>query len=476
MSPLSAPPQTLFEKLWASHVVADLGGGYSLIFVDRHTLNDMAGRSFLTLEGRDLPLAHPELTFATADHMIATLEHAGPEREVDNPYVLHLRQAAQKHGFRSFDIDDLGHGIIHIVAAEQGLALPGTTIACGDSHTCTLGAFGALGWGVGQSENVHILATQTSIQTKPKAMRITVIGSRESYITAKDIALHLIGKLGVAGGVGHAIEFAGPVISAMTMEERLTLCNLSIELGARFGLVAPDETTFAYLKDRPFAPKGAAFDTAVADWCALGTDPGAVFDKEAEIDITGLEPQVTWGVSPEHVGRVGDGVPTGELLTDEEKAGRQRALDYIGLEAGQSLRDVTIDMVFIGSCTNSRISDLRAAADVVRGRRVASWVTAWVSPGSRQVADQAEAEGLKAAFVDAGFKWGSPGCSMCGGGGDRQREIAAPLTRLVSTTNRNFIGRQGPGSRTHLASPPTAAAAAIAGRIVDVRDLESLDG
>jgi 3-isopropylmalate/(R)-2-methylmalate dehydratase large subunit len=369
------------------------------------------------------------------------------------------------------------HGIIHVIAAELGLALPGATVACGDSHTCTLGALGALGWGIGQSELVHVLATQTSIQRKPKTMRIRLEGSLPPFVSPKDVVLHLIGRLGVAGAAGHAVEFSGPVIEQMPMEGRFTICNMSIELGAKFGLIAPDETTFAYLSERAYAPAGAAWEEALRDWRWLASDPGAAYDSEISVDVSAIDPQITWGTSPEQVIGVGARIPRADDATAHGDAeSRAQALAYVGLEGGAPISGTPIDMVFIGSCTNSRISDLRRAAEVADGRHVAAGVVAWVVPGSQTVKEEAEREGLDRIFTAAGFRWGSPGCSMCAGAGDQMREIAAPKTRLVSTTNRNFVGRQGPGTRTHLASPAMAAAAAITGTICDVRDVVGARG
>jgi len=465
-------PSTLFEKLWRRHIVADLGDGFALLYVDRHLLNDLAARAFLTLDDRKLGVRRADLTFGTPDHTVATLANASASREDANPYVVNFRQGARKHGIKLFDIGEAEHGIIHVIAAELGLALPGATIACGDSHTCTLGAFGALAWGIGQSELVHVLATQTSVQRKPAAMRVTLVGDVPAYVEPKDIILYLIGRLGVAGAAGYALEFAGPVVERMSMEARFTVCNMAIELGAKFGLIAPDETTFAYLRGRAYAPLGALWEAAERDWRALVSDDGALFDAEWVVDVSAIEPQITWGTSPEHVIGVGGTIPEAEeLLAGEAAAPRRRALEYIGLAGGDAIAGTAIDMVFIGSCTNSRISDLRSAAAIARGRHVADGVTAWVVPGSQVVKDEAEREGLDRIFEDAGFKWGSPGCSMCAGAGDQMAEIAAPKTRIVSTTNRNFVGRQGPGTRTHLASPAMAVAAAIAGRICDVREL-----
>lgn len=463
---------TLLEKLWRRHSIADLGEGFHLLLVDRHLLNDLAGRGFLALNRRGLPLRHPELTFATADHTVATLWNADQDpRGLHNDYVKNLRDNAAKHGFRLFDVGDADHGIVHVIAAEQGLALPGLTVACGDSHTCTLGAMGALAWGIGQSELVHVLASQASVQRQPAAMRINLAGSLPESVSPKDVILHSIGRLGVAGAAGFAVEFAGPVIERMSMEGRFTVCNMAVELGARFGLIAPDETTFAYLQDRPHAPRGPQWDAALRDWKLLGSDEGAAFAVERTIDVSSIEPQVTWGTTPGQVIGISENIPKPGASTGEAANAAQLALDYIGLTAGVPIKGTPIDVVFIGSCTNGRLSDLREAATVARGRKVAPHVTAWVSPGSEPVRRAAEAEGLAQIFRAAGFNWGRPGCSMCAGSGDMMRETASPNQRIVSTTNRNFVGRQGPGSRTHLASPSMAVAAALKGYIADVREL-----
>jgi 3-isopropylmalate/(R)-2-methylmalate dehydratase large subunit len=462
---------TLLDKLWQRHSVADLGEGFHLLFVDRHFLNDLAGRGFLTLNRRGLPLKHPELTFATADHTVATLWNAQADpRGLHNDYVKNLRENAVIHGFQLFDVGDANHGIIHIIAAEQGLALPGLTIACGDSHTCTLGAMGALAWGIGQSELVHVLATQASVQRKPAAMRMTLQGSVPNGVTAKDIILYAIGRLGVAGAAGYAVEFDGSVVERMPMDGRFTICNMAVELGARFGLIAPDAVTFGYLEGRPHAPRGGLWDEALRDWQSLRSDRGAAFALERTIDVSSTEPQITWGTSPGQVIGISENIPQPDASNGEAAKSARAALDYIGLTAGAPIKGTPIDMVFIGSCVNGRLSDLREAAAVARGRRIAPNVTAWVSPGSEQIRRMAEQEGLADIFRAAGFKWGGPGCSMCAGSGDLMREIAEPKRRVISTTNRNFVGRQGPGSRTHLASPAMAAAAALKGCIADVRE------
>ena len=470
--------QTLFDKIWNDHVVSDLGDGYYLLFVDRHLVNDVAGRGFINLNERKLPVSQPQLTFGTADHMVATLWNADKDPAADNnPFVKNLRENAARFGFHFFDVRNPDFGIIHVNSAELGLALPGTTIACGDSHTCTLGAFGTVAWGIGQTEVVHILATQTSVQRKPGNMRINLEGIMGAGITAKDVMLYLIRSIGVAGASGYAVEFAGAVIRNMDMEERMTLCNMAIETGARFGMIAPDDTTCSYLNNRKFAPHETYRSPAIDYWHSLASDPGAVFDKEVTIDISGMEPQISWGTNPEQVVGISENIPDSAHADGEDnRAAYASAQQYMGVTGGKPIKGTPIDMVFIGSCTNSRITDLRAAARIAQGRHVADAVTAWVVPGSMQVKHQAEAEGIDKLFKEAGFHWGSPGCSMCGGSGDQMREQAGAGVRIVSTTNRNFVGRQGPGSRTHLASPVMAVAAAVTGRITDVRELEGFHG
>jgi 3-isopropylmalate/(R)-2-methylmalate dehydratase large subunit len=465
--------QSLFDKLWQQHSVADLGDGFHLLLVDRHLVNDMGGRALITLNRRGLPLRHPELTFATIDHTVATLWNAGVDpTSAGNPYAVNLRENAARHGFRLFDVDQREFGIIHVIAAELGLALPGLSLACGDSHVCTLGAVGALAWGIGQTEQLHVLATQTSVQRKARNMRANLYGTLPPGVTSKDVILHLIGRLGVAGGTGYAVEFAGPAVRRLGMEARFTICNMAIELGARFGLIAPDDVTFAFLERRPYSPAGAAREAAVGDWRSLASDADAIFDAESSFNISAIEPQITWGTSPEQVIGISEVIPRPEDAEDEGvRMARQRALDYVGLTGGSPIKGTPIDLVFIGSCTNGRLSDLHAAAAVAHGRKVAPGIAAWVSPGSEAVRRAAEAEGLDRIFVDAGFGWGRSGCSMCAASGDQMREMAAPGKRVVSTTNRNFIGRQGPGSRTHLVSPAMAVAAAVTGRIADVREL-----
>jgi len=464
-------PLTLFQKIWNAHAVRELDGDYALLFVDRNVVNDLGAQGFLTFKERGLQVRHPELTFGTVDHTVASLAGVADDpQERDNPFAKSLREYGERYGFHVFDVGQEGHGIVHVVTPELGIALPGSTLACGDSHTPTVGALGAIAWGTGSSEFQHVLATQTSIQRKPKNMRVRFVGTLPPSISGMDLILHTIGQLGVAGGSGHAVEFAGPVVEALPMEARFTLCNLAVEMGARYAIIAPDETTLAYLKGRPHAPKGTAWDDACAYWRTLASDAHAVFDKDITIDVTGIEPQVTWGNSPQDVIGIGACLPDPDAETDAERArAMSEAFAYMGLEAKAPIAGIPIDWVFIGSCANSRIGDLRAAARIAQGRKVASGVTAWIVPGSIEVKRQAEDEGLDRVFLDAGFFWGSPGCSMCGGAGNQFREVVTAGTRVVSTSNRNFAGRQGPGSRTHLASPAAAAACAIAGCITDLR-------
>ncbi|SAK49615.1 isopropylmalate isomerase large subunit [Caballeronia pedi] len=458
--------KTLFDKLWDSHTIAHLAGGIDLLQVDRHLMHELTGvEAVRVLEQRNLSVDSPALTFATLDHVISTKpgRRAG-DAEWATDMVDAMRDQMAHHAIPIFDIGSDGQqGIVHVIGPELGLSLPGTSIVCADSHTCTHGAMGALAFGIGSTEVVHVLATQTIRQKRPKTMRVRFDGRVREGVSAKDMILYVIGKIGAAGGTGHAVEYAGEAIEALSMEGRLTLCNLSIELGAKFGLIAPDETTFAYLRDKPYAPQGARFDAVLADWKALATDEGAHFDREVTIDASAIRVQVTWGTSPEHVIALDDAVPDPATLTDESRRqAAQNAIDYMGVRAGQHLDELAVDRVFIGSCTNSRIEDLRAAARVVDGQHVARHVKAWVVPGSLTIARQAHDEGLDEIFRAAGFEWREPGCSMCvGANGD----VVGRGERCVSTSNRNFIGRQGPGARTHLASPAVAAASALAGHI-----------
>jgi 3-isopropylmalate/(R)-2-methylmalate dehydratase large subunit len=464
-------PRTLFEKIWDAHVVADEGDGWFLLHVDRHVVLDMNGDAFGTLAKRRIGVRNPELTFATADHSIVT-DPQDPDRGSDaSPVVRELRAGAARHGIQLFDIDSPGHGIVHVAAPELGLVLPGMTVAVGDSHTCTNGALGALAWGVGQGEVAHILATQTTRQRRPRTMRITLTGRMGRQVTAKDVVLHLIGTLGARAGEGFAVEYAGPLISGLPMEARLTLCNMTVELGARYGFIAPDDITYSYLAGLRYAPREAAWETAMRYWRGLHTDEGATFDREVELDVSHVAPQITWGNGLDAVIPIDGRIPDPDSQADPIAQLQMRAwLEYMGLVPGQALAGQPIQRVFIGSCTNSRITDLRAAAAVVEGRHVAPGVVAWVVPGSVGVKQQAEREGLDFIFKRAGFEWRAPGCSICAG---LNGEIAQPGERVVATSNRNFAGRQGPGSRTHIASPLVAAASACLGQIADPRRLYS---
>jgi 3-isopropylmalate/(R)-2-methylmalate dehydratase large subunit len=464
-------PRTLFEKIWDAHVVRDLGGGWSLLHIDRHLLHDLSGPPALDeISRRGLSVRNPELTFAVPDHAVSSMPGRTAQTfELGGRLYGALKGLAQKDGIRFFDLGQKGQGIVHVMGPELGLVLPGVTLICGDSHTCTNGGLGALAFGVGNSESAHALATQTLRQQRPKLMRIRFDGALGEGVTAKDIILHLIGGIGVAAGAGFAVEYAGAAIRAMSVEERLTICNLTVELGAKYGIIAPDETTFAYLQGRPFAPTADLFDRAVKCWSVLQTDEDAHFDHEERIDAAAIAPTITWGTSPEHTIPIDGLVPSPDAQPNpERRRAYAAALDYMGLDAGQPIFGTKVDWVFVGSCANSRLSDLRAAANVARGRHVAEGVTAWVVPGSEQVKHDAEAEGLDRVFRDAGFAWREPGCSLCvAANGER----VPPGARAVSTSNRNFVGRQGPGARTHLASPAMAVAAAITGRLIDVRRL-----
>ena len=465
------PGRTLLAKIWDQHVIAKMGDDTDLLHVDRHLLHDLGGsRGLLDLKSRNLSVHNPELTFATPDHAISTARGRAGTIKIGQELLAALRVETSASGIAMFDIDEPGQGIVHVIGPELGLSLPGCLIVCGDSHTCTHGGLGALAFGIGSSELTHVLATQAIIQRRPKTMRVKFDGALPFGVTAKDLILALIGQIGAAGGTGYAVEYAGSAIRDLPVEGRLTICNLSIELGAKMGLIAPDEETYEYIRGRAYAPKGEMWDRAVAAWRQLPSDPDAVFDKEVIVDVGRIIPQVTWGISPEHVIGVDGRIPDpGEIADPAKRAAIETALDYMGLKAGAPIMGTPVDWVFIGSCTNSRLSDLRAAAEVARGRKVAPGVRAWVVPGSETVKRDAVAEGLDKIFVEAGFEWREPGCSMCLAANG---ETVAPGQRSVSTSNRNFIGRQGPRARTHLASPATAAAAAISGAIADVRTME----
>ena len=446
--------------------------GTCLIYIDRHLVHEVTSpQAFEGLRTAGRKVRRPDLTLAVADHNVPTTpDRAQGIREPESKQQVDtLASNTKEFGVEYFAMDDVRQGIVHIIGPEQGFTVPGATIVCGDSHTSTHGAFGSLAFGIGTSEVEHVLATQTLIMKPAKNMRITVDGDLAKGVTAKDIALAIIGTIGTAGGTGYVIEYAGSAIRSLSMEGRMTLCNMSIEAGARAGLVAPDETTFAYMKDKPRAPKGEAWDKAVAYWRTLPADEGATYDKEIKLDAAAIAPTVTWGTSPEDVAPVTGSVPDPVSARDEgKKKAMQRALDYMGLSAGQKLTDVKIDKVFIGSCTNGRIEDMRAAASIAKGRHVAEGVQAIVVPGSGLVKKQAESEGLDKIFLDAGFEWREPGCSMCLA---MNEDRLQPGERCASTSNRNFEGRQGRDGRTHLMSPAMAAAAAVTGKLTDVRNL-----
>jgi 3-isopropylmalate/(R)-2-methylmalate dehydratase large subunit len=463
-------PRTLFDKIWDLHLVGQRADGRDLLYIDRHVLHELhAHHGFAQLEKQQRAVHRPDLTFAVQDHTVATK----PGRNDDtNPsgtaFIKAMREGTRKNGIKLFDVGDAEQGISHVVAPEVGIVLPGATHAVPDSHASTVGGVGALAFGCGTTEMTHILATQVMALKRPKRMRARLDGRLRSHVSAKDMALRLIAELGVAGARGYAVEYAGAAISTMPIEQRMTLCNLNIEMGGRSGFVAPDDKTFAWLHGRPYTPKGAMWDRALAYWRVLATDDDAAFDREVVLDCSTLEPQITWGTDPSQVVGISGRVPEPAAIDASRRAAAESAFAYMGLQPGIALTGLPINRVFIGSCTNARLPDLEAAAAVVRGRRVADGVTALVVPGSSTVKREAEAAGLDRVFRDAGFFWGESGCSMCAGGnGDR----GVPGERCVSTTNRNFENRQGPKVRTHLASPATAAASAIAGHITDVRQL-----
>ena len=461
----------MLAKIWDQHVIAHMGDDTDLLHVDRHLLHDLGGsRGLLDLKSRNLTVHSPELTFATPDHAISTAKGRAGTIKTGQDLLAALRTETSEAGITLFDIDQPGQGIVHVIGPELGLSLPGSLIVCGDSHTCTHGGLGALAFGIGSSELTHVLATQAIIQRRPRTMRVMFEGRLPFGVTAKDLILALIGEVGAAGGTGYAVEYAGSAIRDMPVEGRLTICNLSVELGAKYGMVAPDDTTFDYISGRPYAPQGELWRDAVAAWRTLPSDPDAVFDREVVINVEQIVPQITWGTSPEHVIGVDGRIPDPRAVSDPaRRSAIETALDYMGLAPGTLIAGTPVDWVFIGSCTNSRLSDLRAAAAVAQGRKVAPGVRAWVVPGSENVKRDAVAEGLDRIFTDAGFEWREPGCSMCLAANG---ETVPPGQRSVSTSNRNFIGRQGPRARTHLASPAMAAAAAIAGAIADVRTME----
>jgi 3-isopropylmalate/(R)-2-methylmalate dehydratase large subunit len=464
-------PRTLFDKIWDSHLVHRQDDGTCLIYIDRHLVHEVTSpQAFEGLRTAGRKVHRPQATLAVADHNVPTTDRSkGITEEESRIQVETLERNCRDFGIEYFSMTDIRQGIVHIIGPEQGMTQPGMTIVCGDSHTATHGAFGALAFGIGTSEVEHVLATQTLIQQPAKNMRVSVEGDLSLGLTAKDLILAIIGKIGTAGGTGHVIEYAGKAIRDLSMEGRMTVCNMSIEGGARAGLIAPDDTTFDYLKGRPMAPKAGAWEQAVAYWRTLPSDPGAAYDKEVVLRTSDIAPQVTWGTSPEDVLPITGAVPDPAAASDEGKRrSMERALDYMGLKPGTPLREVKIDRVFIGSCTNGRIEDLRAVAKIAQGRKVAAGVNAMVVPGSGLVKHQAEEEGLDRILVEAGFEWREPGCSMCLA---MNPDKLQPGERCASTSNRNFEGRQGRGGRTHLMSPAMAAAAAVTGRLTDIREL-----
>jgi 3-isopropylmalate/(R)-2-methylmalate dehydratase large subunit len=464
-------PRTLFDKIWQSHVVDRQPDGTCLLYIDRHLVHEVTSpQAFEGLRANGRKVRRPDATIAVADHNLPTTDRSRGITEPESRLQVEtLERNVRDFGVPYFAVDDVRQGIVHIIGPEQGMTQPGMTIVCGDSHTATHGAFGALAFGIGTSEVEHVLATQTLIQQPAKNMLIRIEGELPFGVTAKDLVLAIIGKIGTAGGTGHVVEYAGSAIRGLSMEGRMTVCNMTIEAGARAGLIAPDETTFEYLKGRPHAPKGAAWEQAVRFWRTLPADPGARYDREVVLDAADIAPQVTWGTSPQDVLPITGRIPNPADEADANKrAAMTRSLDYMGLTPGTKLVEVPVQRVFIGSCTNGRIEDLRAAAAVAKGRRVAAGVNAMVVPGSGLVKHQAEEEGLDSIFLEAGFEWREPGCSMCLA---MNPDKLLPGERCASTSNRNFEGRQGRGGRTHLVSPAMAAAAAVTGRLADVRDL-----
>ena len=466
-------PKTLYDKIWDRHVVEDRGDGTGLIYIDRHLIHEVTSpQAFEGLKLAGRRLRRPDATLAVPDHNVPTTDRSGPIEDPESALQLSLlEQNCADFGVELIPMNDVRQGIVHVIGPEQGLTQPGMTIVCGDSHTATHGAFGALAFGIGTSEIEHVFATQTLVMKKSKSMRITVDGALPPGVTPKDMVLAIIGHIGAGGGAGYVIEYAGEAVRALSMEGRMTVCNMSIEAGARAGLIAPDETTFDYLKGRPRVPKAGQWEAAVAQWATLNSDEGAAFDREVRLDAGTIAPLVTWGTSPEDVVPITGAVPEpGSFADPTKRQDAQKALDYMGLTPGTPMTDIAVDRVFIGSCTNSRIEDLREAARVVEGRRVAdTLIEALVVPGSGLVKAQAEHEGLDRIFTTAGFSWREPGCSMCLG---MNPDKAGAGERVASTSNRNFVGRQGPGARTHLMSPAMAAAAAVTGRLADVRTLD----
>ncbi len=467
-------PKTLFDKIWESHLVDVQDDGTCLIYIDRHLVHEVTSpQAFEGLRMNGRKVRRPEATLAVADHNVPTTDRSGGiDDEESRIQVQTLTKNCEEFGIELFDMDDIRQGIVHIIGPEQGFTLPGTTIVCGDSHTATHGAFGALAFGIGTSEVEHVLATQTLLQRPAKNFLVSVDGDLSLGVTAKDMILAIIGAIGTAGGTGSVIEYAGDAVRALSMEGRMTMCNMSIEGGARAGLVAPDDQAYEFLKGRPMAPKGAAWEAAEAYWRTLPSDPGAKYDKEVRLSAPDIPPQVTWGTSPENVVPITGAVPdpNHDARDDNQRQAWERSLEYMDLKPGTKMQDVAVDKVFIGSCTNGRIEDLRAATQVAEGRKVADSVNAIVVPGSGLVKEQAEAEGLHEILIAAGFEWREPGCSMCLA---MNADKLEPGERCASTSNRNFEGRQGRGGRTHLVSPAMAAAAAVTGKLTDVRDLDA---
>ncbi|MEM6781353.1 MAG: 3-isopropylmalate dehydratase large subunit [Pseudomonadota bacterium] len=468
----SQNPRTLFQKIWDDHVIHEDENGTCLIYIDRHLVHEVTSpQAFEGLRMAKRPVKRPQNTLAVVDHNVPTSDRSqGIENEESRIQLEALTKNCEDFGVQLFDIFDKRQGIVHVIGPEQGFTQPGMTIVCGDSHTSTHGAFGALAFGIGTSEVEHVLATQTLIQKPAKSMRITVDGELPTGVTAKDMIMAIIGEIGTAGGTGYVLEYAGEAVRKLSMEGRMTMCNMSIEGGARAGMIAPDETTFEYIKGRPMAPQGAEWDKAVAYWSTLASDDGAEYDKEITLRAEDIEPLVTWGTTPEDVVSITGTVPSPDDFDDpNKKASVERMLDYMGLEAGTKMIDIPVDKVFIGSCTNARIEDLREVAKIAEGKKVADSVYAMIVPGSGVVKEQAEKEGIADILIEAGFDWREPGCSMCLGMNPDQ---LSPGERCASTSNRNFEGRQGKGGRTHLLSPAMAAAAAITGKLTDVRELQ----
>jgi 3-isopropylmalate/(R)-2-methylmalate dehydratase large subunit len=462
--------KTLFEKVWDEHVVTNLPDGSTLLYIDRHLVHEVTSpQAFEGLRLNRRKVRRPDLTFATMDHNIPTVDRHNITDAISKIQVETLEKNCQEFGITLYGLDSENIGIVHVIGPELGITLPGTTIVCGDSHTSTHGAFGALAFGIGTSEVEHVLSTQCLVQTKPKTFQVIFSGQAAPGVTAKDFILKLIGEIGTAGGTGYVLEYMGEAITALSMEERMTVCNMSIEAGARAGMIAPDDTTLKYIaqEDRPYAPKGAALEPAKTYWQSLKTDDEATYDRSITLDVSQMSPQITWGTSPGMVTDISSVIPDPQDVKTVSMGDAQKALDYMGLKPGTKITDIPVDVVFIGSCTNSRIEDLRAAAAIMKGRQVTPSVQTLIVPGSEPVKKQAEAEGLDKIFKAAGAEWREPGCSMCLA---MNPDKLKPGQRAASTSNRNFEGRQGKGGRTHLVSPQTAAATAIAGHFVDIRE------